>query len=473
MSVLPPPVARDRAAEIDAAIIALTAGAGPVSVRATDRSAPASSRLIQFVHTQDLADEADGSWSKFSGEVGQLSGVGPTLRVGLGPADSVSLETARGAAALAGQQLTRGSVRVVLPTGGHALIEAVVDGLAGGYPGSEPVEILIDPEDLASARRGILAADTVRLVRRLVSAPANVLTPAEAARWSTEIAARSELDCTVLGPDELREQGFGAICAIGSGSINGPRLVRLTHHGEPGGPVLSLVGKGITFDSGGLSLKSPAAMQNMRLDVGGAATILAVMGALSRVGSAVTVDAVLPFAENLPGPGAVRPGDVVTAWSGTQIQILDSDFEGRVVLADALAFAAARNPTLMVDLATLTYQAEIALGPEIAAVFARDDEAAARLLEAAAGAGEPMWQLPWATRYLDQVRTGFGVRNHPLHDSGRAITAALFLGEFVPESIPWVHCDMTGPAWAGDASGDGATGFGARTLLTLIEMLGG
>ena len=165
----------------------------------------------------------------------------------------------------------------------------------------------------------------------------------------------------------------------------------------------------------------------------------------------------------------MRPGDVVTSWSGTQIQILDSDFEGRVILADGLALAATEKPDLLVDLATLTYQAEIALGPEIGAVIARDDRAAHLLLRAAGEVGEPMWQLPWAPRYLNQVQTPFGVRNHPLHDSGRALTAALFLGEFVPESVPWVHCDMTGPSWSGDASSDGATGFGARTLLRLIS----
>jgi leucyl aminopeptidase len=274
----------------------------------------------------------------------------------------------------------------------------------------------------------------------------------------------------VLGPDELSRQGFGALTAIGAGSVNGPRLVRLDYRAEPTRDAVdvALVGKGITFDSGGLSLKSPVAMQSMRLDVAGAATVMAVMAGLRRAGCTQNVRAVLPFAENLPGPGAARPGDVVTAWNGTQIQILDTDFEGRVVLADALALAGSARPGLIVDLATLTYQAEIALGPQIAAVFGRDDAAATRFVQAGVAAGEPMWQLPWACRYLDQVRTTSGVRNHPLHDSGRAITAALFLGEFVADDVPWVHCDMTGPAWSGDASQDGATGFGARTLLRLL-----
>jgi leucyl aminopeptidase len=305
----------------------------------------------------------------------------------------------------------------------------------------------------------------------LVNAPASVLTPRRAAQWAGELADRAGLEFSVLAGDEIQALGFGALAAIGRGSVNEPALVRLAYEGGGRGPRLSLVGKGITFDSGGLSLKSPAAMQAMRMDVAGAATVLAVMGALPRARYPISVHAVLPFAENLPGPDATRPGDVVTASNGTQIQILDTDFEGRVVLADALALAASERPDLLVDLATLTYQSEVALGPEIAAVLGRDNDAVEQVLRAAAEAGEPMWPLPWAPRYLDQVRTPFGVRNHPLHDSGRALTAALFLGEFVPATTPWVHCDMSGPAWAGDASQDGATGFGARTLLRLVENL--
>ncbi|MFI5894894.1 M17 family metallopeptidase [Actinoplanes sp. NPDC051513] len=306
----------------------------------------------------------------------------------------------------------------------------------------------------------------------MISAPANVVTPQAAAHWAETIASRAGLTSTVLGPDEVAARGFGALAAVGGGSADGPYLVQLDYLPDAGSPEVALVGKGVTFDSGGLSLKSPAAMQAMRMDVGGAATVLAVMAGLSRGGCPVPVRAVLPFAENLPGPGATRPGDVVTAWNGTEIQIIDTDFEGRVMLADALALAAASTPRLLVDLATLTYQAEIALGPQIAAVFGRDEPAATEFLAAAARAGEPMWRLPYDERYLDQVRTTSGVRNHPLHDSGRAITAALFLGEFVPRGVPWVHCDMTGPAWAGDASVDGATGFGARTLLELLMRRG-
>ncbi|WP_369138054.1 M17 family metallopeptidase [Modestobacter versicolor] len=461
---------RDRAAEIDAAIDAVT-GAGMVTV-----GTGTATRRVRFEHALPPAG-AEG-WLPFTGRAGELAAAGDTLRVGLGPRSAAepgapsAVESARAAAAAAGACLTGGDVEVVVPDGGTDLVAALVDGLATGCPATGPVRLLLPADQLPEARRGLLAAAVAGLAAALVSAPADLLTPETAAEWAAEVAGRAGLDCVVLEPEEVTAQGFGGLAAIGAGSANGPRLVRLWYSAPGDGPVLGLVGKGITFDSGGLSLKSPAAMQSMRLDVAGAATVLAVMAGLRAAGCQVSVQAVLPFAENLPGPGAMRPGDVVTAWNGTEIQLLDLDFEGRVVLADALALAAAERPDLLVDLATLTYQAEIALGPEIAAVLGRDDAAVEQVLAAARTAGEPMARLPWAARYADQVRTPSGVRNHPLQDTGRALTAALFLGEFVPRDVPWAHCDMTGPAWRGDSSGDGGTGFGARTLLALTETMG-
>jgi leucyl aminopeptidase len=438
---------RDRVAEIEAAIDAVVNGTGAVT-------AGSAARRIKFETT---VASVDGGWLPFTGALGSMAADGATLRVGLG--DDPTVEDARRAATAASEFLPDEPVLVETPV----FVGAVVDGLSSLRSGTP---LRVQKESLADAQRGRLASDVARLARLLVSAPANVLTPAAAAGWARRIAASAGLECSVLGPSEVVSQGFGALAAIGGGSANGPHLVSLEF--GSGEPDVCLVGKGITFDSGGLSLKSPAAMQSMRLDVAGAATVLAVMAGLRRAGCPVPVRAVLPFAENLPGPGAARPGDVVTAWNGTEIQIMDTDFEGRVVLADALALAASFRPRLLVDLATLTYQAEIALGPSIAAVFGRSSPAVTSLLQAGARAGEPLWPLPYDERYLDQVRTPSGVRNHPLHDSGRAITAALFLGAFVPHDVPWVHCDMTGPAWSGDTSGDNATGFGARTLLELL-----
>jgi leucyl aminopeptidase len=488
--------ARDRVAEIEAAIDAVVTGTGAVT-------AGSAARRVKF---ETAASAPDGGWMPFTGSLGAVAADGATLRVGLG--DAPTVEDARRAATVASALLPDEPVLVETP----AFVGAIIDGLSTVRSGTS---FRVPEESLADAERGLLASDVARLARLLISAPANLLTPAAAAGWARRIASAAGLECSVYGPSEVVSKGFGALAAIGGGSANGPHLVQLyfpgadpgfpgadpgfpgadpgfpgadpgfpgadpgfpgadpgfpgADPGSPGdGPEIGLVGKGITFDSGGLSLKSPAAMQPMRLDVAGAATVLAVMAGLRRLGCSVPVRAVLPFAENLPGPGAARPGDIVTAWNGTEIQILDTDFEGRVVLADALALAASFGPRLLIDLATLTYQAEIALGPSIAAVFGRSSSAVSEFLSAGERAGEPLWPLPYDERYLDQVRTPSGVRNHPLHDSGRAITAALFLGEFVPREVPWVHCDMTGPAWSGDASGDNATGFAARTLLELL-----
>ncbi|MFE4777796.1 M17 family metallopeptidase [Streptomyces sp. NPDC056713] len=465
------PVLGDWEARIEAAGAALAGAEGPIRVTALEPGGTAD-RTIRFVHRETAPHAPPGTWLPFHGELGELRADGSTLWVGLGSTADVSAEQARGAAAVAGKQLVTGTVALRFPDHSPWLVRALTDGLASGCAGAGPIRLLVEQPALADVEEGLLTADVVRLVRLLVSAPANVLTPQRAAAWSASLARRTGLTCTVLGPEQIRADGFGALDAIGAGSVNGPHLVRLDYTASADAPRLGLVGKGITFDSGGLSLKPPAAMQTMRMDMAGAATVLAVLASLRRAGCTVNVSAVLPFAENLPGPGSVRPGDVVTAWNGTHIQILDTDFEGRVVLADALALAASDSPDLLVDLATLTYQAEIALGPDIGAVIGPDDHAAALVTQAAAEAGEPMWRLPWAERYLDQVRTPFGVRNHPLHDTGRALTAALFLGEFVPRTIPWVHCDISGPAWTGTSSEEGATGFGARTLLRLVGLVG-
>lgn len=453
---------RDRATEIDVAIDAVIDGTGPVRLV----EGRADRRML--FGGPEAAVQA-GPWARFAGATGELCANGDTLLVGIGDAaDARAVEQVRTAASAAAANLDGGRVEVAFSSAPVELVRAAIDGLASGYCGAEPVSLVVADELWPAAEAGLLAADVVRLARLLTSAPAAVLTPERAADWAEQIAARTGLQASVRGPEHIAADGLGGVQAIGVGSQNGPRVVTIESRPSEGARTVALVGKGITFDSGGLSLKSAAAMQSMRMDVAGAATVLAVLAGLRRLGPTVNVCAVLPFAENLPGPGAVRPGDVVTAWNGTQIQVLDTDFEGRVVLADALALAADRQPDLLVDLATLTYQAEIALGPDIAAVFGREDAAVGEWLDAAARAGEPMWRLPLAERYRDQVRTPSGVRNHPLRDTGRAITAALFLDEFVPVSVPWVHCDMTGPAWRGDASGDGATGFGARTLLELL-----
>lgn len=316
---------------------------------------------------------------------------------------------------------------------------------------------------------GATVAEAIARARTWTNATAGTLTPTAFATEARRVARDSGLDCTVLQGEELLDNGFGAIHGMGAGSPHPPALIDLRYRPPAPTSRVTLVGKGVTFDTGGLSIKGAAAMAGMRQDKCGAATVLAVMSVLAALRVDVEVRAVLPVIENMIGPHSLRPGDVVTAWDGTRIHVMDTDFEGRVILADALSFAAAEEPDLVLDIATLTYQVVTALGPEIAGLFCRDDPTAARLLAAAHRAGEPLWRLPYDERYLDQVTVAGGLRNHPETDSGRAITAALFLGQFVPAGTPWAHLDITGPAWTGAASGPGATGFGVRTLLALLR----
>lgn len=344
-----------------------------------------------------------------------------------------------------------------------------------------------DPEDART--RALVDARAGDLARKLVDARASEITPEVLANHAIQIAERSGLVARVWDTDDLRAAGMGGILAVGAGSPNPPYLVELEYDpdnaGEEPEPPICLVGKGVTFDSGGLSMKSPAAMVGMHSDKAGAVTVLAAMSALRDLDVPTPVRGYLPLAENLPGPRATRPGDIITMLDGTRVEVVDTDFEGRVLMADALALAAVHptaasrhdrgpspRPAAVIDVATLTYQAVTALGPEIGALIARDDRLGQRILQAAHRAGEPLWPLPWAPRYLDQTRSrapGATLRNHPGSDTGRALTAALFLGSFVPPAIPWAHLDIAGPAMAGSGADARATGYGVRTLVTLME----
>ncbi len=322
-----------------------------------------------------------------------------------------------------------------------------------------------------SVTPGATVARAIARARAWTNASAAELNPTDFVALAEQEAVDHGLSFEATVGDDLASKGLRAILAMGSGSPHPPALIDLTYTPPSPRARVTLIGKGVTFDTGGLSLKSPHAMSSMRQDKCGAATILAVMGALQDLQVEVEVRALLPVIENMIGPRSMRPGDSVDAWDGTRITVLDTDFEGRVILADALALASSSQPDLIVDVATLTYQVVIALGPGIGGLFSRDDATAALVKSASESAGEPLWRLPYDERYLSEVRTATGVKNHPESENGRAITAALFLGQFVPAHLPWAHLDISGPAWRGPAGADGATGFGVRTILSLLRAL--
>ncbi|RLV54941.1 hypothetical protein D9V41_14075 [Aeromicrobium phragmitis] len=316
---------------------------------------------------------------------------------------------------------------------------------------------------------------SVTLARQLIDARANQLTPIVFTERIQQIGAQLGAHVRIRDEAWLREHRMGGLLAIGSGSAQPARLAELWW-GPEDGPAegsVALVGKGVTFDSGGLSLKGTAAMVGMHTDMAGAATVLAAMSAFAASdGPGLDVHAVLPIAENLPGPTAVRPGDVVETCAGIGVEVVDTDFEGRIMMADALAHACRRRPRAVIDIATLTYQSIVALGPEIGAIIGRDPGLRAEVEGAGRDAKESWWPLPWAAQYRDQLRSsapGATLRNHPGTDTGRALTAALFLGEFVPTDVPWVHLDIAGPAVRGSGADAHATGFGVLTMAELLR----
>lgn len=347
--------------------------------------------------------------------------------------------------------------------------------------GTEAIDLALKPApprggaDLnprAAVQRG------VDLARALTDARPNQLDPIGFAQIARVLASELGLGIRVTDAAGLVAGGFGGIVAIGAGSSRPPALIELWSAGETTDPdrppsgAIAFAGKGITFDSGGLSLKGSDAIYGMHTDCAGAASVLGALATLALLRERTPVYAALPLAENIPGPDSARPGDVVRMRSGVGLEIVDTDFEGRVILADALALLQESQPQAMVSMATLTHQAVIALGPEIAALFSRDEELGARMLAAATRAGESLWPLPWADRYSHQLLSsapGAAYRNHPRSDSGRAITAALLLGKFVRPETPFVHVDFAGPATTIRDAAPQATGYGVRTLVELVR----
>ncbi|MGI9197336.1 MAG: leucyl aminopeptidase family protein [Candidatus Nanopelagicales bacterium] len=401
----------------------------------------------------------------FSGALGDravTTGTGMEVHCGLGwvPDRRVLRDAVRGLGLAPGSR-----VHVSVPaSSSHALLHgAIAELLAAGFEvrGSGP-----GPTGMDDPRA---EAQAIRLARDWTNASGGTLTPVAFAGVAREVAHECGLSVDVWDRERLQREECGAILAVGQGSMHEPCLIDIRYEPQDVRGTVALVGKGVTFDSGGLSLKSPSAMASMRMDKVGAATVLAVMSTLRELEIPLRVRGILPMAENMIGSKAVRPGDIVQGRARIPITIVDTDFEGRVLMSDALALASEEDPDCIIDLAALTYQVTLALGMDIAGLFSNDDVLSEELMEAAASAGEGLWRLPLARQYEDQVSLGDGVKNHPESDVGRAITAALFLQRFVRPGIPWAHLDISGPAWSGPASGPGATGFGVGTLLALLR----
>jgi len=398
------------------------------------------------------------------------------------------LERLRRAAGAAARDLIAASpgrarrIAIALPAGEPDEAEAVALGvLLGGYsfrkyrttgtaPGDVEATVHTAHEDAVGKARVLAGAMT--LVRDLVNTSPADLFPADLAAAAEQVAAAHGLGVQVLDETDLAKEGFGGILAVGMGSAHPPRLVRLEYTHPDAAGTVAFVGKGITFDSGGLSLKPPKSMETMKADMSGAAAVLAALQAIAQLGPAVNVIGYLTIAENMPGGGAQRPSDVITIYGGKTVEVLNTDAEGRLVMADGLVRSGADGPSLLVDVATLTGAQTVALGTRTAGVMASDDSLAAGIADAARRAGEAMWPMPLP----EDLRKGLDstvadIANVSGDRSGGMLVAGLFLREFVPAGVRWAHLDIAGPAYNDGASygyvAKGGTGAAVRTLVQI------
>jgi leucyl aminopeptidase len=330
----------------------------------------------------------------------------------------------------------------------------------------------------AGAARGARLAESVSFARDLVNEPPSSLTPEKFAdAFVRRFGGVPELTVEVWDEDRIVEERLGGLLGVARGSTQPPRLVRVDY--EPADPVdidgrvphLALVGKGITFDSGGLSLKTATGMETMKTDMGGAAAVLGAMDAAAALGVRIRITAFTPLTENMPGGSAIKPGDVLTTRKGKTIEVLNTDAEGRLVLSDGLTLAAESEPDAIIDLATLTGAVVVALGKEIAGLLGNRDELIDQVHAAGDRAGEPNWPLPLPDDYRSHIDSEVAdMRNMGRPGQAGSISAAMLLREFVG-SVPWAHLDIAGPARSDENSrylAKGATGFGVRTLVALI-----
>jgi leucyl aminopeptidase len=421
--------------------------------------------------------------------------------VGLGKKKELSKDALRGVTAEVGRLLSKkavkkaavgllGATEVGIDAAGA--VQAITEGaLLGTYTfrkhktkkednaGIE--EILIVAADgmpvlKKAARQGEIIARATILARDMVNEPANFMTPGQMATTAARLAEDYDLDYELLEKDKMQELGMGALLGVSQGSCQPPKFIILRYKGSKGvGVDLALLGKGITFDSGGISLKPSEKMEEMKTDMAGGAAVLAAMSAIAQLKPAINVIAMVPATENLPGGCALKPGDVITAITGKTIEIISTDAEGRLILADALGYASGLGVKNIVDVATLTGAVRIALGSVCTGAFGNNQKLEDAVVAAGASGGERIWQMPMYEEYGEQNKSDVADMNVGGRLAG-AITAAKFLGEFVGD-VPWVHLDIGGTSTADKDNGQlvkGATGVPVATLVNLaLDMAAG
>jgi leucyl aminopeptidase len=420
---------------------------------------------------------------------------GRGLVVGLGKREEFEPERARVAAALAAKEaakLEAASLAWLLPDGGddEATAAALVTGTIladyrfDRYLSSDPDDppparveslTLLAPASVAEAVEAArICAEAQNRARDLQSLPSNVATPSFLGRRAREIASHHPgVSAEVIGRDEIAAKGMGGLVAVSQGTEQEPKLIVLRYEGGGGEPRLGLVGKGVTFDTGGISLKPSAAMHEMKMDMSGAAAVIEAVGAIAELKLPVELIAVVPSTENMPSGTAIKPGDVITQYNGKTVEVNNTDAEGRLILADALAYAVELGAERIVDLATLTGAVLIALGSTYAAVISNNDDLAGEVERAGQTSGELVWRLPLHPEYKQLTKgTVADLTNAAAKRKAGTIYAGSFLEEFVGET-PWAHVDIAGTAWdvGRPYTGNDASGFGVRLLVELARGL--
>jgi leucyl aminopeptidase len=423
------------------------------------------------------------------------SGPERLLVVGLGERDSFDAEKLRVLAALAASEaakLEATSLAWALPTyeDEAAAAEAIVTGtILGAYrfdrfkgekdeddekPALSSLTVLADAELAGAVETARVYSEAANRARDLQETPANFNRPEDLAKRAVEIAAAQDaVTVEVLDGEAIRAKGMGGLAAVSQGGPVDPRLIVLRYEGGGDGPTLGFVGKGVTFDTGGISLKPSAGMQEMKFDMSGAAAVIEATAAIAELGLPVNLVTVVPSTENMASGTAIKPGDVITQYNGKTVEVNNTDAEGRLILADALAYAIELGAERVVDLATLTGAVLIALGSTYAAVISNDDALATELAAAGDESGELVWRLPLHAEYKRMMKgTVADLSNLASKREAGSITAASFLEEFV-DGTPWAHIDIAGTAWdVGRAyTGKGGSGYGVRLLVQLVRDL--
>ena len=430
----------------------------------------------------------------FQGKVGSLEIV-PTLGrmtpkaiaiVGVGRKEKVSPTELRKAAGVAAKRLSdRAIVATTLSGLGDGAAAATVEGLLlapykytrfkSDPKQTKTQQIILMGGTQTEIDRGVNLAEATALARDLQNEPPNSLIPDALARKAQEVADVNGLECTIWDEDEIERRGFGGLTAVARGAINPPRFIQLRYSPPNATGKVAIVGKGVTFDSGGLSLKPANSMETMKSDMTGAAAVIAAMSTLKKLGVQTEVLALVPTTENLPSGDSMKPGDVITQYNGTTIEVNNTDAEGRLILADALAFASEQDPDAILDIATLTGGIMVALGLRISGLFANDDALSAELVAASEAAGEPMWRMPLADEFKKDLDSDIADMKNSGPRWGSAIIGAIFLKQHVKKATPWAHLDIAGTDWADkphELGPKGATGVMTRTLINWLERKG-